>query len=208
MSAAKDRGYEKRDARLERVHRQPDADAANATITGFHGANAAQLRRAYIAAHAPAFAHRAAHASGDALVDVFREAWNEVHQFRPWTGADLRCAREALGLSMVQLADCLPWKQSRVSEAERGLRRVPGWVAARVVELETARDTLGGRMLDALEADPTGPLVVHDTDAGYQQAHPSDPPIPAVVQRIAAALAAAEWEASSGVRPSIVLAES
>jgi hypothetical protein len=124
-----------------------------------------------------------------------------------WTGADLRCAREALGLSMVQLADWLPWKQSRISEAERGLRRVPTWVAERVVSLERAREALTESMLEHLEGAAGAPLIVHATDAGYAAAHPTDPPIPAAVQRVAAALAASEWEAQTGTRPGIVLAD-
>lgn len=122
-----------------------------------------------------------------------------------WTGADLKCAREALGLSMVGLADYLPWKQSRISEAERDLRTVPDGIAERVAELESWRDDLVDSMLGLLEEAPDAPLIVHATDAAYAAAHPTDPPIPAVVQRVAAGLAAAEWEAQTGTRPSIVL---
>lgn len=124
-----------------------------------------------------------------------------------WTAADLKCAREALGLSMVQLADWLPWKQSRISEAERGLRAIPPWVIERIRALEESRDALCDRMIAALEADSTSVLIVHADDAGYRETHPTDPAIPAAVQRVSAALAAAEWEAETGERPHIVAAE-
>lgn len=120
-----------------------------------------------------------------------------------WTGTDLRCSREALGLSMVQLADYLGWKQSRISEAERGLRRVPEWVTDRMRALEEIRDILRQRMLTALEADPETVLIVHLDQPSYDAVHATDE-IPAAVQRIAAALAAAEWESRTGERPAIV----
>ena len=107
---------------------------------------------------------------------------------------------------MVALADWLPWKQSRISEAERGLRRVPDWVPERMRTLEAAREELIDRMLDALEEDQTSALIVHASDATYRAVHP-DEDVPAAVQRIAAGLAAAEWEAQTGTRPHVVLAE-
>lgn len=79
-NSKRDRGFEKIAARLDLMHRQPDAPAANATATDFHGANAAQLRRRYIAEYAPDFSDRAALASGQALVDVFTAAWDAAHQ--------------------------------------------------------------------------------------------------------------------------------
>lgn len=71
-----------------------------------------------------------------------------------WSGIELRAAREALGLSMVQLAGCLqnpitgggPWRHTRISEAERGLRPVPEWVPEQVAALEQARDDLADIM--------------------------------------------------------------
>ena len=207
-NSKRDRGAEKLEARLDLIHRQPDAASANATATGFHGANPSQLRRLYIGRYAPEYLDRARLAGGQDLVGVFTAAWDSAHpQARLWTGTDLRCAREALGLSMVQLADWLPWKQSRISEAERGLRRVPTWVAERVVSLERAREALTESMLEHLEGAAGAPLIVHATDAGYAAAHPTDPPIPAAVQRVAAALAASEWGAQTGTRPGIVLAD-
>jgi hypothetical protein len=129
-----------------------------------------------------------------------------------WSGADLQCAREALGLSMVQLADILhnpgtggPWKQSRVSEAERGLRPVPDWVADQVAGLEQARDEMTGAMVDLVEGDPEAGLVVHVTDSSLWKARPElAHRVPAAVQRVAAALAAAEVEEETGKRPRIV----
>lgn len=204
----RDRGFEKLAPRLAFIHKQPHAAAANAACTGYHGANPAQIRRAYIREYAPDFTERASLAGGEDLVAVFMEAWNSAHDddhgAGRWTGADLRASREALGLSMVQLADCVGWKQSRISEAERDLRRVPDWLPARVAELEAARDRLRASMVAALaeSADPV--LVVHRTDAGYAAAHPTDPPLPAAVQRVAAALAAAELERTMGRRAQIV----
>lgn len=121
-----------------------------------------------------------------------------------WTGTDLRCCRESLGLSTHVLADWLPWKQSRVSECENGRRAIPAWVVERMVALEDARDDLVESMLEHLEATPDAALIVHDSDASYLLAHQTDPHIPAVVQRVAAALAASTWEAETGKRPMIV----
>jgi hypothetical protein len=106
---------------------------------------------------------------------------------------------------MVQLADWLPWKQSRVSEAERGLRGIPDGIVKRIVALEDARDDLVESMLEHLELVPDAALIVHAEDAGYLLAHQTDPHIPAAVQRVAAALAASTWERETGKRPLIVI---
>lgn len=204
-NSKKDRGFQKLTERLAFIHEQPDSQAANAAVTDFHGANAAQLRRLYVERYAPDFLADAQLATGQRLVDVFTAAWGAAHPAaRLWTGSDLKCAREALGLSMVSLADCLPWKQSRISEAERGLRRVPTWVSARVVELERARERLTESMLSHLAGVPGAVLIVHETDAGYRAAHPTDPPIPAAVHRVAAALAVARVDAETGERPRVM----
>jgi hypothetical protein len=109
---------------------------------------------------------------------------------------------------MVSLADWLPWKQSRVSEAERGIRRVPTWVDERMSALERVRDALMDSMLALLAETPDAVLVVHATDSAYREAHPTDEPIPAAVQRVAAGIVAARMEAETGERPEIVLADS
>lgn len=132
---------------------------------------------------------------------------------RSWTGVELRAAREALGLSMVRLAEYLrnpvtgggPWKHSRVSEAERGLRPVPDWLPEQIAALETARDDLADIMIGTLEEEPAAFLLVHDSDASLWAVHPELEEIrmPAAVHRVAAALAAAEIEADTGRRPQI-----
>jgi len=207
-NSRRDRGFEKLAARLAFVHKQPDAGAANAAITGFHGANPDQLRVRYIHEYAPQFEERSMYVRGQALVDLFMEAWSAAHPDVPrWTGADLRASREALGLSMTELAAWLPWKQSRISEAERGLRRIPDWVPERMSELERRRERLRAAMVDAVRGAPRTPLIVHATDRGYAQAHPSgaDLDVPAAVQRVAAGLAASDVERLTGDRPPIVL---
>jgi len=90
---------------------------------------------------------------------------------RRWTGTDLRAAREALGLTQAALADWLGWKQSRVSDAESGRRKVPDEVAEKVTRLEAVRDrlrteysaqALGGSDLRIDAAGGSGvPLAVH-----------------------------------------------
>ena len=122
-----------------------------------------------------------------------------------WSATDLRCSRESLGLSTHVLADWLPWKQSRVSECENGRRAIPDWVAERMMALEDARDDLVESMLEHLELVPDAALIVHAEDAGYLLAHQTDPHIPAVVQRVAAALAASTFERETGKRPPIVI---
>ena len=81
-NSKRDRGFEKLARRLELIHSQPDAAAANATTTGFHGANAAKIRRLYVNRYAPDFYEAAQHATGQLLVDVFTEAWNAAHLTR------------------------------------------------------------------------------------------------------------------------------
>jgi DNA-binding XRE family transcriptional regulator len=126
-----------------------------------------------------------------------------------WSGADLKCSRESLGLTQVSLASFLGWKHTRISEIESGRRTLPEWVMEQMLFLEGARAQLVESMLMHLgEHMPDADLVVHSTDASYAAAHPTDPAIPAAVQRVAAALAAAEWERRTGERPGIVLADS
>ena len=134
----------------------------------------------------------------------------EVH----WTGAELRASREALGLSVTGLSDAVvnpttgaPWKQSRVSECERRVRRVPAWLPEQLLALEQARDRLTALMVGALTGDPELALVVHATDASLHAAHPEMTGIPACVHRVAAALAAAQVERDTGERPRIAFAE-
>lgn len=122
-----------------------------------------------------------------------------------WSGADLRCSRESLGLSTHVLADWLPWKQSRVCECENGRRAIPSWVVERMVALEDIRDELVEGMLEHLDMAPDAVLIVHESDASYLLAHQTDPHVPAVVQRVAAALAASTFERETGKRPRIVI---
>ena len=119
-----------------------------------------------------------------------------------WTGAELRCAREALGVSMIELAHWLPWRQSHMSAAERGKRSVPEWVPERVMELEEIQDELVEGMIFGLE-NGVDFLTVHPDAASYLNAHPNELPIHASLQRSAAASAVREHYAEHGVRPLI-----
>jgi hypothetical protein len=77
-NSKRDRGWEKLAARLDLIDRQPNADAANATCSGFHGASPAQLRRLYIDRVEPGTGQWAG--LGQELVDNFRAAWNRAHE--------------------------------------------------------------------------------------------------------------------------------
>ncbi len=124
---------------------------------------------------------------------------------REWGPGDLKCAREALGLSQQQLAEYLPWRGSRVSECEAGKRVIRGWMMERISALEAIRDELADRMTDACEQGGYRDLVVSATDEDYRVAHPTDPLVPAAVQRVAAAIAASRIERKTGERPRIYI---
>ena len=128
-----------------------------------------------------------------------------------WSGTDLRVAREALGLSMKALAAALynpstdgPWRDSRIAEAEQGKRPVPDWLPTQVARLERVRDDLAADMVGALEASPGLVLIVHEQNRTFWTEHPEMRGVPAVVQRIAAGLAAAEIEQTTGRRPQVM----
>jgi predicted SnoaL-like aldol condensation-catalyzing enzyme len=63
--------------RIERADRQPNADAANATLAApFHGRNVAELRRLYVHEYSN---RNVSVATGERLVAAFREVFNSRH---------------------------------------------------------------------------------------------------------------------------------
>ena len=139
-----------------------------------------------------------------------------------WLGVELKSAREALGMSQKELARALhnpvtdaQYRDTRISEAERGLRPVPDWLPEQITALEQARDSLAETALemwelwektsDGEEDVPECVFIVHESNKTLWQAHPEmRDKIPAVVQRVATALAVAQIEEETGQRPRIV----
>lgn len=131
-NSKRDKGFEKLSPRLALMHKQPNAGAANATTTGFHGASPVQLRRLYIAEYAAEFASAAAIAGGQQLVDVFIEAWNAVHepeQAPLSTGA----VAEQLGVERRTVTDwCINGRIDGAYQTPGGHWRVPATVVERL----------------------------------------------------------------------------
>ncbi len=147
----------------------------------------------------------------DAVLEELNQ--DEDDDLSTWSPIELRAAREALGLTVNGMAAALvspytsrPWKGSRVTECESGVRPIQPWVRNQVKALEVARDELTDRMITAMEADPDGLLIVHSTDTGLWAVHPDmqHQRISAAIHRTAAALAAAQIEAETGRRARLV----
>lgn len=100
--------------------------------------------------------------------------------------------REALGLSQLKLAEWLPWKSTRVSEAENGKRRWPEWVPSRITEAEELADRLAETLYEAgiaqIKAGAQVALVpTYRQDRAFWSDWPECQPLPACVHRAAAA---------------------
>lgn len=111
---------------------------------------------------------------------------------------ELVARRLALGLSQSQLADVLPYKQSNLSQIERGLpasnpREMRPWFDERLSELEYTLNQLIDVTVTAVEAaNRPVTLYVHDSDEALWAAHPEMDGIPAVLHQVA--MARALWE--------------
>ena len=66
---------------------------------------------------------------------------------------ELVARREALGLDQEGLAGLLQWEVAAVVECEESRRDIPAEVAAKLDELEFARDTIAGVLEDSLPGD-------------------------------------------------------
>lgn len=112
-----------------------------------------------------------------------------------WSGVELQCARESLGLSRARLAEFLEIDEDGVEALEVGDFGVPESLWFRVKLLEDIRDEVGDRMLIGVETHPEGPMLVHDTDEDFWWAFPEyrDDRVPVEVHRVAAGLAMAEF---------------
>lgn len=119
---------------------------------------------------------------------------------------ELRARREALGLSQSDLAATLKVKQPTVSRWELGKEPIPGGIADELAELEAVRDDIADQMMGILEDGRVDMLIVHGSNESWWATHPDarKAGIPAAVQRVAAALAAAEIQACGSPRPQIV----
>ncbi len=140
------------------------------------------------------------------FTDASRNAIRERERgTEEWGAGDIKCAREALGLSQQALAEYLPWRSSRISECESGRRQVHGWVMDRIKTLELLREELIQIMYEECVHEGATKLVVELTDEEYLVSHPAGPVMPASTQRVAAAIVAARVEKETGVRPKIVI---
>lgn len=113
-----------------------------------------------------------------------------------WGAADLIAARTGLGLSQVKLADETGWRQTRITDAEKGRRKIPAFVIEFLLAAEKLRDATVSRYLAQLAADPAAPLVAFESDD-----------MPMEVSLAAAGIAAAAWSLETGDRPVVLIPE-
>jgi transcriptional regulator with XRE-family HTH domain len=121
---------------------------------------------------------------------------------------ELRCRREALGLSQQALGCVLGVKQATVSRWEAG-RVAPEGLGAEMDQLEAAMAGLvaaaDGAARAALAAGSEPAFLVHLSNEEFWRAHPDSDGLPAAMLRVAAARARAAL-AAEGFRAEILLA--
>jgi len=102
---------------------------------------------------------------------------------------EITARREALGMSQAKLAEWLPWKTSRVSEAQSGRRAWPDWATARLEEAEELADQIAETLYEAGLAQGQSPALVpsYADDQAFWDDWPDLDGLPACVHRVAAA---------------------
>jgi hypothetical protein len=124
--------------------------------------------------------------------------------------AELRCRREALGLSQWALGEALAIPQVDISRMELGSQPMPPSLGCGVESLENQMASMRLAMRQiadaAIDLGDTPTLIAHLSDQGFWRAHPDADGLPAAVQRVAAAHARRDIHEWSGVRPEIVAA--
>ncbi len=114
---------------------------------------------------------------------------------RSITPTELAARREALGLSQSALADTINVKSTRVSEWNKGNRRIPDGISDELDSLEARLDELVQRIIETVEAYVEGNdgdvpvLITHTSNQAFWSAHPEMRPVPAAVHRVACARA-------------------
>lgn len=106
------------------------------------------------------------------------------------TPAELRVAREFLGLSTVQLAALLRVTDRTVRHWEEDKYPIPPGVAGELDRLERRAADLAARLAREMGAQPSPTLATYRTDADYREADPAGR-LPASWHRAAAARARA-----------------
>lgn len=112
------------------------------------------------------------------------------------TPIELRCRREALGLTQTSLADLLSVKQATVSAWETGTRRIPPGVEANLADAEELVADLASRAIEGVEiaaemADPV--IFAWPDDESLWREHPEMfGTIPSILHRVAMGQAASE----------------
>ena len=99
--------------------------------------------------------------------------------------------RDALGLSQVKLAQWLPWKHTRISEAEQGKRLWPSWATERLKGAEDILDSIAETLLGAglaQMASGAGAVIIptYFNDQEFWADWPDLDGLPAGVHRMAA----------------------
>ncbi len=107
-----------------------------------------------------------------------------------------RARREALGLNQAECASVFGVTQAAVSRWETGARTIPAGVVEELDALEQTAEKLIDDAVGAVESVGVedAALFVYADDAALWAAHPEMDGLPAVVHRVAMALAARECE--------------
>lgn len=130
----------------------------------------------------------------------------EARRSERFSAGDLKCAREALALTINDLSRYLPWLSPRISESETGKREVKLWTMERIAALEALARELEEKLYHE-GIDGRREFTVWATDEAYRIANPAEVQLPAAVHRVAATRAASRVGAETGLRPRIVVKE-
>lgn len=106
------------------------------------------------------------------LDTYLRNVRDELAEEEPLTGAELRAARELLGITSDHLAKVIGVNPRTVRSWEQGRDSIPGRIRPELAEIKEAADSAVRKLIDDL-ADDDDAVITYRTDDEYKAAHPT-----------------------------------
>lgn len=106
------------------------------------------------------------------LDGYLRNVRDELAEDEPLTGAELRAARELLGITSDHLAKVIGVNPRTVRSWEQGRDAVPGRIRPELAEIKQAADAAVRHLVAGL-GDDDDAVITYRTDEEYKAAHPS-----------------------------------
>lgn len=105
------------------------------------------------------------------LEEYLTQLRDDLAEEEPLTGAELRAARELLGITSDHLAKVLRVNPRTVRSWEQGRDAIPGRIRPELADIKESADEAVRNLVDALAAD-ADTLITYRNDEEYKAAHP------------------------------------